>query len=154
LYRASGNALHDNIRQAFRLGALVVLAEFGRAIGFRGVLLSLAATELIGVIYMFFAMTATLRFFHPRRLVPDAVRLAGATAVIVGAGVAAAGVPTLTLWTTNREMALMKLAEALVACLVASLPAIVLTRAVSAEEQRTVLNLLTPWRRAALGGGD
>ena len=154
LYRASGNALHDNIRQAFRLGALVVLAAFGRAIGFRGVLLGLAAAELIGVIYMFSAMTAALRFFQPRRLVPDAIRLAGATAVIVGAGMAVVGVPTLTLWTTNREMALMKLAEALVACLVASLPAIALTRAVSAEEQRTVLNLLIPWRRAALSGGE
>ena len=154
LYRASGKALHDNIRQAFRLGALVVLAAFGRAIGFRGVLLGLAAAELIGVIYMFSAMTAALRFFQPRRLVPDAIRLAGATAVIVGAAMAVVGVPTLTLWTTNREMALMKLAEALVACLVASLPAIALTRAVSAEEQRTVLNLLIPWRRAALPGGE
>ena len=117
-------------------------------------LLGLAAAELIGVIYMFSAMTAALRFFQPRRLVPDAIRLAGATAVIVGAAMAVVGVPTLTLWTTNREMALMKLAEALVACLVASLPAIVLTRAVSAEEQRTVLNLLIPWRRAALPGGE
>ena len=155
LYRASGHALHDNIRQAFRLGALAVLAAFGRTMGFRGVLLGLAATELIGVIYMFSAMTKALRFFQPKRLIPDAIRLAGATAVIVGVGVAAVGVPTPTLWgSTNRGMAFMKLAEALLACVVASLPAIALTRAVSADEQRTVLSFLIPWRRAALLGGE
>src|SRR5208282_203578 len=48
LYRASGNALHDNIRQAFRLGVLILLAELGSLIGFYGVLVGLVVAEFIG----------------------------------------------------------------------------------------------------------
>ena len=70
LYRASGNALHDNIRQGFRLGVLAVLAVFGRSIGFHGVLLGLVLAELIGVIYMFSAMTSVLSFFDPEKANP------------------------------------------------------------------------------------
>jgi O-antigen/teichoic acid export membrane protein len=153
LYRASGNALHDNIRQAFRLGVLAVLAVFGKAIGFHGVLLGLAAAELIGVIYMFSAMTSVLSFFNPAKLVPDAMRLTAATAATITVGVAAIMLPAP--WGANgRAVALIKLAEVSLACLVAVWPAVALTRSISADEQRLVLNLLIPWRRTAPIGNE
>jgi O-antigen/teichoic acid export membrane protein len=153
LYRASGNALHDNVRQAFRLGVLAVLATFGRTIGFYGVLLGLAVAELIGVVYMFSAMTSVLSFFSPRKLIPDAMRLAAATAVMITVSVAAAMVPTP--WNLNeRTMALVKLAVVTLAYLVAFWPAAAVTKSMSIEEQRTMLGLLLPWRSAAAGTSD
>lgn len=148
LYRASGNALHDNIRQAFRLAVLAVLAVFGKAIGFHGVLLGLVVAELAGVVYMFFAMMSVLSFFDPRKLIPDATRLAAATAVTITIGIAAVMLPAP--WgASQRAAALIKLGEVSLACLIASWPAVALTGSISTEEQRTVLNLLIPWRKAA-----
>lgn len=150
LYRASGNALHDNIRQAFRLGVLAVFAIFGGQIGFYGVLLGLAVAELIGVIYMFFAMTSMLRFFEPMKLIPDTVRLATATAVMIAVGIAAVMMPSP--WNTNgRATALIKLGEVSLGFLIASWPAVALTKSMSIDEQRFLLNLLIPWKKAAAG---
>jgi O-antigen/teichoic acid export membrane protein len=148
LYRASGNALHDNIRQAFRLGVLAILAAFGRTLGFYGVLLGLATAEFIGVAYMFSAMTSVLSFFKPRKLIPDAMRLAAATAAMIAVGIAAVMMPAP--WGTNeRAMAMIKLCEVSLACLIASWPAVALTGSVSTEERRAVLTLLIPWRKVA-----
>jgi len=146
LYRASGNALHDNIRQAFRLGVLVVLAVFGGAIGFYRVLMGLALAELVGVFYMFFAMTSAFSFFNPRHLLSDTLRLMAATAVTVVCGVAVTIVPMP--WSMNeREMVLIKLGEVSLACLIACWPAFALTKLMSTQEQRTLLHLLAPWRK-------
>jgi len=147
LYRASGNALHDNIRQAFRLGALGALAVFGRDIGFDGVLLGLAAVELTGVVYMFAAMKSALSFFKPSLFVPDALRLAMATAAIIISGVAATMIP-LPGGPSQRAVALTKLAGVSLACCISFWPAITLTRSISNEEKGAALNLLLPWRRA------
>ncbi|HUY12646.1 MAG TPA: hypothetical protein VMX16_03310 [Terriglobia bacterium] len=149
LYRASGNALHDSIRQAWRLGVLVVLAALGAQIGFYGVLTGVAAAELIGVIYMFFAMTSALHFFSLKDLLSDAMKLTAATVMMIAAGVAVATLHTAG-GTNERTMALVKLAEISVTCLIASWPAIALTKSMSTEEQRTVLNLLIPSRRAVV----
>jgi O-antigen/teichoic acid export membrane protein len=153
LYRASGNALHDNIRQAFRLGVLAVLAVLGRRIGFHGVLLGLVLAELIGVIYMFSAMTSVLSFFDPRKLIPDAMRLTGATAVMITVGIVAVMLP-IPWGAGERAAALIKLGEVSLACLIASWPAVALTKSISTEEKRTVLDLLTPWKRAAALGNE
>ena len=149
LYRASGNALHDNIRQAFRLGVLAVLAVFGRALGFHGLLLGLVIAELAGVIYMFSAMRSVLGFFDPIKLIPDTIRLSAATAVTIAVGATVVVLPIP--WAADqREAALIKLGEVSLACLVAAWPAVALTRSISPEEQRTVLNLLVPWRKQVL----
>lgn len=147
LYRASGNALHDNIRQAFRLGVLAVLAIFGGAIGFYGVLLGLAVAELVGVVYMLFAMTSALSFFNPKHLVSDTMRLITATAVMLAAGVAVTMVP-VPPGMNEREVVLVKLGEVSLACLIACWPAFALTKSMSPNEQRTLLHLFAPWRRA------
>ena len=63
LYRASGRALLDNIRQVLRIIVIFIVACFGRSLGFYGVLAGMAAAELVGVVFMFFAMAATFHAF-------------------------------------------------------------------------------------------
>lgn len=151
LYRASGHALHDNIRQAFRLGVLGVFSIFGHALGFDGVLLGLAAAGLIGVIYMFIAMASTLSFFSPKLFVPDTLRFLAATVGIVVVGIAVQMIPVP--WEVSEHAtALIKLGEVSLACLIASCPAFALTGAMSVEGQRATLNLLVPRRQTALLG--
>lgn len=144
LYRASGKALHDNIRQAFRLAVLGMLAYFGRILGLNGVLTGLMVAEFIGVIYMFFAMTNEMRDFRPGMLLPDNLKVAAAAILTIGAGVL---VGTLPSWGSNeRNIAIVKLVEVSMACLTAALPAIGLTRSISAKEQTAIAELLAPWR--------
>lgn len=148
LYRASGNALHDNIRQAFRLGVLMLLAAFGRLVGFYGMLLGLVAAEFSGVVYMFFAMSSVLRFFSLKNLIPDTLRVAAATFAVIAVGAAVAMVP-IRWGAGERVIALIKLAEVAAACIVVAWPAVALTNSISREERRLVLRLITPWGRSA-----
>jgi O-antigen/teichoic acid export membrane protein len=150
LYRASGNALHDNVRQAFRLLALAALAMLGRHIGFEGVLAALCLVEFIGVVYMFVAMKSALHFFSPGKLLPDTLRLFAATAVVIAAGAAVTAFAG-PAGTGTREAVLLKLGEIVLACLVVSWPAAALTKSVSTAERRILLDLLTPWRKATVG---
>jgi O-antigen/teichoic acid export membrane protein len=150
LYRASGNALHDNIRQAFRLLTLIVLAMSGRFIGFGGVLAALCVVEFIGVVYMFMAMTSTLNFFNLRILVPDALRLVAATSVVIAAGAAVTAFSTST-GASTREGIMLKLGEIVLACLAVAWPAVALTKSVSTAERRMLLDFLTPWKKTIVG---
>lgn len=146
LYRASGKALHDNIRQAFRLIVLALLACFGRILGLSGFLAGLALAESVGVTYMFFAMTHELRDFTPRMLVPDHLRVTAAAILTIGAGLLASRLPP---WGPNQRMiAMVKLVEISLACLMAALPAIALTRSLSARERSAIIDILIPWRNS------
>lgn len=146
LYRASGNALHDNVRQAFRLVALAILAGLGRRLGFEGVLAALCIVELVGVIYMFFAMSHSLDCFRPAALLPDALKLAGATLLVIACGGAVSAVMFPS--DSSREAVLLKLSGITLACLVAAWPATRMTNSVSPAERRMLVDLLTPWKKA------
>jgi O-antigen/teichoic acid export membrane protein len=147
IYRASGNALHDNLRQAFRLCALLVLAIVGRKIGFFGVLAGVLAAELTGVIYMFYALSSAISDFHPASLLSDALRVICATLAVTAAGLAATMIH-LPLGGTPRSLALIKLCMAAAACLIAFWPAVTATKLTTAEERRSLLAVLIPWRKA------
>ena len=143
LYRASGHALHDNIRQLFRLAVLGVLAIVGGTVGFNGLLLGLALAELLGVIYMFFAMTSALSFFSPRNLIPDTTRLTVATVTMIGVSLTVA--LFLVPWAANdRQTALVRLGVVSLSYAFAFWPAAALTKSISNEEQRAVMSLLIP----------
>jgi O-antigen/teichoic acid export membrane protein len=145
LYRASGKALHDNIRQAFRLGVLVLLGAVASRTGFYGVLIGLAVAEFAGVIYMFFGMSSILHFFRPKHLIPDALRVGGTVLVMMTAGLLATRMPMP--WILNeRVAAILKTAVTSLVYVLAAWPAVSLTKAISAEEQHAVLDLL--FRRA------
>lgn len=123
LYRVSGNAVLDNIRQVLRIAIILAVACFARRIGFLGVLGGLAIAELVGMIFMLFALSHTFHAFHPRLLVPDAVRVTGAAVLIFGAGMLASYVP-LPGDHAGRAAAALKLGEICVAVLLVAWPAL------------------------------
>lgn len=153
LYRASGKALHDNLRQGFRLGVLLLIAGVGRVLGFYGVLGGLAIAEFVGVVYMFIAMTHQLQDFSAKTLVPDNLKLVVATAITIGAGLLMTLLP-IPYGRTDRAAAVIKLGAVCLGCLVAVVPAVTLTRSVSTEEKRAIINLLVPRRGSTAAAHD
>jgi O-antigen/teichoic acid export membrane protein len=149
LYRTTGKALLDNIRQLLRIAILLVVVLMGRHIGFYGLLVGLAVAELVGVIFMFFVMSATFKGFNATRVARDTFKISLATLVILSAGFCAAMLPMHSV-VSERLAAAIKLGEIGLACLVAFLPAIMLTGAASPEERTTVLETVMPWRRKTL----
>jgi O-antigen/teichoic acid export membrane protein len=148
LYRASGRALLDNIRQVLRIVVILTVAVLATRIGFAGVLAGIAVAELIGVVFMFFAMAATFHAFDAKTIMQDTLRISLAAAMIVGVGAVAGTVPIP--WSmTDRITALLKLAEVALGCLIAAWPILTFTKSITSAERRTVLALI-PHRRAAL----
>jgi O-antigen/teichoic acid export membrane protein len=152
LYRASGRALLDNIRQLLLLAAILVVAYFGRALGFKGVLVGMAGAESLGVAFMFFGIVATLDGFSARAVARDTSRIAIATAMIVGAGALAGAVP-VPWGLPERLTATVKLCEIALGSLIAIWPALVLTKPISNAERRTVLALIFG-QRPVLAGAE
>jgi O-antigen/teichoic acid export membrane protein len=75
LYRTTGRALMDNIRQLLRIVILLIVVLMGRRIGFYGLLAGLATAELVGVIFMFFVMSATFKGFNARQVARDTLKI-------------------------------------------------------------------------------
>jgi hypothetical protein len=145
LYRVSGNAFLDNIRQVLRIVILFSIAIFARSLGFYGVLAGLAITELTGMIFMGYAVSKTFAGFQVKDLVPDAIRLTLGSVAILAAGAIAAHLPFPHLG-GERVMATVKLGLICLGCLVAAWPALVLTNAVSSGERQALLGVLLPQR--------
>lgn len=149
LYRASGRALLDNIRQVLRIAVVLVVAFFGRSIGFNGVMAGMVGAELVGVVFMFFAMAKTFHSFSLRMFAHDALRISAATAMIVGAGAMAGFVPIP--WSVGERLAAtIRMAEIISGCLIVAWPALTLTKSISQAERRTVLDAISSKRRTAL----
>lgn len=146
LYRSSGKALLDNIRQVLRIITTLVIAAVARKIGFLGVLAGMSVAELVGVIFMFFAMAKTFHGFSTRMLVGDVLRITTATAAIVGCG-ALAGLIPVPFNLTARLGAAVRLCEIAVASAAVAWPALTLTGSISGAEKRTFLDSLIPGRR-------
>lgn len=149
LYRTTGRALMDNIRQLLRIVILLIVVLMGRRIGFYGLLAGLATAELVGVIFMFFVMSATFKGFNARQVARDTLKITVATLAILTVGFAVALLPTHS-GMSERLTAMIKLAEIGITCLVVLLPALMLTGAASPEERMTLLETVMPWRRKAL----
>lgn len=153
LYRATGRALLDNIRQVLRIVVIFVVALFHNALGFEGVLAGMVAAELIGVIFMFVAMSSTFRGFSVTLLALDALKILAATALLVSAGVLAARIP-IPGNMSERMVAFLKLAEIGIACLIAAWPAALLTNTLSATERHALLHAFLPRRKSELTAND
>jgi O-antigen/teichoic acid export membrane protein len=148
LYRVSGNALLDNIRQALRIGCLLSIVAFARHGGFYGVLAGLAFTEFIGMVFMLYAITKTFRAFHPRSLLPDALRLTVASAVVLMAGAIAMRLP-LPVTPNPRWHAILELGKVSLGCLLAVWPALRLTKSITGAEGKALISILIPRRLRA-----
>jgi O-antigen/teichoic acid export membrane protein len=137
LYRVSGKALMDNIRQVLRILIILVVALFAPQLGFYGVLTGLAIAELSGMVFMLFALTETFEVFRIKSLLPDVFRLTAAAAVILGAGIIASHVP-LPTGQGGRALATIRLAEVSLTCLIMVWPSLLLTNSVTAAEGKAL----------------
>lgn len=152
LYRASGRALLDNIRQVLRIAAILVVALFGRSLGFNGVLAGMAAAELLGVAFMFFAMAKTFHAFSARLFAHDTLRISLAAAMIVVAGALAGKVPMP--WNlAHRLTTVVRLGEIGLGCTIAAWPVLVLTKSLSSSERQAMLALVSR-RKTAIAGAE
>jgi O-antigen/teichoic acid export membrane protein len=145
LYRVSGKALHDNIRQALRIACLLIIVAFARRLGFYGVLTGLALTEFIGMVFMLNALTRTFRAFQLRSLLPDALKLTAASVAVLLAGAIATQIP-LPAISDARWLAVLQLGKVSLACLLAAWPALVLTKSVTGAESKALIGILQPRR--------
>jgi O-antigen/teichoic acid export membrane protein len=138
LYRASGKALMDIIRQVLRIVALCLMIPFGHQIGFYGLLGGWVVAECIGMFFMLMTMTTTFHGLRVKLLLPDTARLTAATLIIIAAGLAVASLSELSS-TSERLKATIQLGEVSVLTFIAALLALILTRSVSLSEVRTIL---------------
>jgi O-antigen/teichoic acid export membrane protein len=149
LYRISGKALLDNIRQVLRIISVLAVGLFAKYLGFAGVLAGLAGAELIGMIFMGYALKATFPEFSLKTVARDFVRLTAATAIILAAGTLSSYIPLPNL-PNERLLATLRLGLACVGCLVAAWPALYVTGAITAGEKQILIGMLVPRRfRAA-----
>ena len=139
LYRASGRAFLDNLRQALRLAAVVIIGLFSRQLGYLGTLVGLATVEMFAFTFMFFAMSQTFYRCRTRVVIQDAFRIAAATTMIVVAGAMTSFIP-IPAMSGDRANAAVKLAEIAIGCLIMIWPAATLTGALSASEKQIVAN--------------
>lgn len=148
LYRASGKALMDNVRQFLRIVTLLTIAALARRLGFYGVLAGLALAELLGMLFMLFAITRTFRTFRVKSLASDTLRLTAATAALLLVGALTVHLP-LPQATGARLTAAVQMVAVSLACLISFWPALRLTRAVTGAEGRTLVGVLLPrWRQS------
>jgi O-antigen/teichoic acid export membrane protein len=148
LYRVSGNALLDNIRQGLRIACLLSIVAFARHWGFYGVLAGLAATEFVGMVFMLYAVTKTFHAFQLKALLPDALKLTVATSVVLVAGAIATRTP-LPAIASMRWRAVLELGKVSLACLLAAWPALMLTKSVTGAEGKALISIVRPRRISA-----
>ena len=138
LYRVSGKALLDNIRQVLRLVMLFLIASFAKRLGFYGVLGGVALTEFCGMLFMFFAVSRTFQGFSIKVLANDGWRVILASILIFGVGEIVSHIP-LPGVANSRIEALLRLGVASFGCLLAAWPALTSTRAITSKEWNAVL---------------
>jgi len=145
LYRTSGKALLDNIRQVLRIITLLCVTIAARHLGFLGVLAGFALVELFGMLFMLFALTKAFEAFRVRALLPDALRSTAATVVILCAAGTTFLLPIPVL-SSARLAAAIQLAAVSFAGLVVAWPALVLTKSITSTEGRALMDALLPSR--------
>jgi hypothetical protein len=152
LYRASGKSLMDNIRQALRIAILLVIGLMGKHLGLKGILAGLAFAELSGMMFMFFALTHAFHWFKSRILLPDALKL---TAAAIATALLSVLVVYLPLpWLAGARMvAGVRVCGIGVLTLVAAVPVLLRTGALSQTELHAILDVLSLRRRKAYANG-
>lgn len=145
LYRTSGKALLDNIRQVLRIVCLLSIAIFAHRLGFYSVLAGLAGTEFMGMIFMLFAITKTFPAFRPQSMLADALKLTAAAATVLAAGVFAAQMPLPPI-PGARLQAFLELGKVGLGCLLAVWPALWLTKSMTSGEGKVLMNTFLPRR--------
>jgi O-antigen/teichoic acid export membrane protein len=140
LYRISGSALLDNIRQVLVIGTLLSVTIFARRLGFYGVLGGLALAELMGMLFMIYAVARTFHLFRPATLLLDLARAMMATAGIIAVGTAASWIPLPIAGA--RMFATVRIGVVLLGCGVTLWPALRFSGFASAADGQTLLDVI------------
>jgi O-antigen/teichoic acid export membrane protein len=143
LYRTSGKALHDNLRQLLRILMLLSVAVFAGRVGYWGVLAGLACAELFGLVFMLYAISKTYTTFRLQSLLPQSMKLVLTTAIALGAGIAISHIP-LPASHNDRLLVTARLALAIAGCVFAAGPALWLTKSVTAQERNAFFHAIIP----------
>jgi hypothetical protein len=146
LYRVSGNALMDNIRQGLRIVMLLGIAVFAHRLGFFGILAGLALVEFVGMVFMGYAIAKTFHAFDLKVLIPDSLKIFVATAAVLACGAAGLYLPIHSISSNPRLVALLQLGAISLGCALAVVPALLLTRSVTAQEGKALLGAILPRR--------
>jgi O-antigen/teichoic acid export membrane protein len=151
LYRVSGRALLDNIRQVVRILVILLVAFYAQWLGFYGVLGGMAAAEGLGMFFMLFALTRTFENFRARALLPDALRVIFAAALILGAGAVVSCALPFT-GSEDRTTAILRLSEISLACLLVAWPVVLWTGSLTATDAGALLGVFFSRRPATPRG--
>ena len=141
LYRASGKALMDNVREVVRICTIVPVVIFARQLGFYGVLGGIATAEFVGMVIMFYALAKTYHVFDLNLILRDVVKMSIAAAAIVGFCYLATQL-SFTSVSNPRTIATIKIAEMSLAVLLSAYPALLWSGALSGVEVRSVVDSL------------
>src|SRR6266480_1806843 len=145
LYRSSGHALHDNIRQALRIVMLFCIALSAPKLGYLGILAGLMCTEMAGMVFMLFAITKTYPGFHPKSLLPQTLNLIVASVATLAVGFALGHLPLHILY-GPRVLATVRLTLAILGCALAVGPALWITDSVTSDERKALFRAVVPRR--------
>ncbi len=150
LYRVSGRALLDNLRQVLRIVLIVVVVGLATRLGLVGVLVGLATCEMAGMVFMLYALARTFDVFRAKVVVPGAVRLTISALLTLASGVAAGYIP-LPGEPTGRVLATLKLLESTLACLIVAWPLLLQTGSLTSGERQALLLSFFPGSRRLNG---
>jgi O-antigen/teichoic acid export membrane protein len=139
LYRASGRALVDNLREVLRIAILLSVVAFSSRIGFYGALAGLAAAEFVGMTFMLAALARTHLNLRPGKLLSDVGRFTASAGVAVLVAAAAAHIP-LPAMSSARLFETFKVGVIGLAALITLVPALGFTRAVSKRDLQAVVS--------------
>jgi hypothetical protein len=143
LYRISGKALLDNVRQVVRLIVVMVIVVYARTLGFYGVLAGIIVCELLGLLFMLFALTQTFTTFNLRSVLSDALRLTAAAGVLLAIGIGISIVaPSGTA--SPRTLAAIRLVAIGIGYALAVIPILIWTGSLNASESGALFQRIMP----------
>jgi O-antigen/teichoic acid export membrane protein len=143
LYRASGRALVDNLREVLRIGVLLPIVIYARQLGFAGALAGVAGAEFVGMTFMLFALRKAGVAFEIRKLVLDLARFTAAAAAILLVAEIAAHLPLPAL-SSARRIETLRLGVIGIVALVSAWPALHFSRALSKADLKAVFSAVRP----------
>jgi O-antigen/teichoic acid export membrane protein len=143
LYRISGSALLDNLRQVLVIATLLIATLFARRLGFFGVLAGLAFAEMVGMAFMIYAVARTYPAFRTVTLASDAGKMILATAGVLLVGACAAHIP-LPISGAPRLFAAVRAGTVFLSCSLALLPLLLLSRFITIGEAQNAVATIFP----------
>lgn len=149
LYRATGGASMDVLRQAVRIVTMLAVAAVASRTGYYSLLGGLLVAEFIGLVCMGCAIKKRMPYFAFRLVAPDTIRLALAAAGILLASTVVVGLASPPMG-SEQAQAWFRLAVVALTSIVSTWPFLFLTRFLSAADSRAILGVFSRTPRKAI----